>query len=159
MASQGKKVVIVGAARTPIGAFLGSLAQVPAPRLGATAIQTALQRAGVQPEEVKTVFMGEVLQGGVGQAPARQAAIYAGIPNTVPCVTVNKVCGSGLEAVIEGARVIALGEADVVVAGGMESMSNAPYFTHSARTAGRRGNSERKELRSPDGPGDPYSAM
>src|SRR5207248_9905526 len=104
MASQGKKVVIVGAARTPIGAFLGSLAPVPAPRLGATAIKAALERAGVSPDEVKTVFMGEVLQGGVGQAPARQAAIYAGIPKSVPCVTVNKECGSGLEAVIEGAR-------------------------------------------------------
>src|SRR5205814_10186829 len=133
MASQGKKVVIVGAARTPIGAFLGSLAPVPAPRLGATAIKAALERAGVSPDEVKTVFMGEVLQGGVGQAPARQAAIYAGIPKSVPCVTVNKVCGSGLEAVIQGARAIALAEADCVVAGGMESMSNAPYFSHSLR--------------------------
>jgi acetyl-CoA C-acetyltransferase len=159
MPSQGKKVVIVGAARTPIGAFLGSLAPVPAPRLGATAIQAALQRAGVKPEEVKTVFMGEVLQGGVGQAPARQAALYAGIPNTVPCVTVNKVCGSGLEAVIEGARVIALGEADVVVAGGMESMSNAPYFTHSARTGARMGNTELKDLMIHDGLWDPYNDM
>src|SRR5437868_6108191 len=159
MASQGKKVVIVGAARTPIGAFLGSLAQVPAPRLGATAIQTALQRAGVKPEEVKTVFMGEVLQGGVGQAPARQAAIYAGIPNTVPCVTVNKVCGSGLESVIEGARVIALGEADVVVAGGMESMSNAPYFTSSLRQGARMGNVEFKDLMIHDGLRDPYNDM
>src|SRR5229473_1110282 len=159
MPSQGKKVVIVGAARTPIGAFLGSLAAVPAPRLGATAIQAALQRAGVKPDEVKTVFMGEVLQGGVGQAPARQAAIYAGIPNTVPCVTVNKVCGSGLEAVIEGARVIALGEADVVVAGGMESMSNAPYFTHSARTGARMGNTELKDLMIHDGLWDPYNDM
>ena len=159
MPSQGKKVVIVGAARTPIGAFLGSLASVPAPRLGATAIQAALQRAGVKPEDVKTVFMGEVLQGGVGQAPARQAAIYAGIPNTVPCVTVNKVCGSGLEAVIEGARVIALGEADVVVAGGMESMSNAPYFTTSARTGARMGNTELKDLMIHDGLWDPYNDM
>src|SRR5216684_1622615 len=159
MPSQGKKVVIVGAARTPIGAFLGSLAAVPAPRLGATAIQAALQRANVKPEDVKTVFMGEVLQGGVGQAPARQAALYAGIPNTVPCVTVNKVCGSGLEAVIEGARVIALGEADVVVAGGMESMSNAPYFTHSARTGARMGNTELKDLMIHDGLWDPYNDM
>src|SRR5204863_8106657 len=127
------EVVIVGAARTPIGAFLGSLAPVVAPRLGATAIKAALERAGVAPDQVKTVFMGQVLQGGVGQAPARQAALYAGLPNTTPCVTVNKVCGSGLEAVIEGARVIALGEADVVVAGGMESMSNAPYFSPSMR--------------------------
>src|SRR5256885_7178587 len=92
------EVVIVGAARTPIGAFLGSLAAVPAPKLGATAIKAALERAKVAPSEVKTVFMGEVLQGGVGQAPARQAALYAGIPNSVPCVTVNKVCGSGLRS-------------------------------------------------------------
>ena len=159
MASQGKKVVIVGAARTPIGAFIGTLASVPAPRLGATAIQAALQRSGVKPEDVQTVFMGEVLQGGVGQAPARQAAIYAGIPKSVPCVAVNKVCGSGLEAVIEGARVIALGEADVVVAGGMESMSNAPYFTHSLRTGARMGNVEFKDLMIHDGLWDPYNEM
>src|SRR5947209_4925625 len=153
------EVVIVGAARTPIGAFLGTLASVPAPRLGATAIKAALERAGVAPEEVKTVFMGEVLQGGVGQAPARQAALYAGIPNTVPCVTVNKVCGSGLEAVIEGSRVIALGEADVVVAGGMESMSNAPYFTHALRNGARMGNTEMKDLLIHDGLWDPYNDM
>src|SRR3954469_6488515 len=135
MPKDGKvdEVVIVGAARTPIGAFQGSLAALPAPRLGAVALKAALERAGVSPQEVKTVFMGEVLQGGVGQAPARQAALFAGIPNNVPCVTVNKVCGSGLESVIQGARVIALGEADVVVAGGMESMSNAPYFSHALR--------------------------
>jgi acetyl-CoA C-acetyltransferase len=155
----GKQVVIVGAARTPIGAFLGSLAPVPAPRLGAAAIKAALERAGVKPEEVKTVFMGEVLQGGVGQAPARQAALYAGIPKTVPCVTVNKVCGSGLEAVIEAARIIALGEAEVVVAGGMESMSNAPYFSHSLRTGARMGNVEFKDLMIHDGLWDPYNDM
>src|SRR6202165_4947314 len=126
-------VVIVGAARTPVGAFQGALAALPAPRLGAVAIKAAIERAGIKPEDVATVFMGEVLQGGVGQAPARQAALYAGIPKSVPCVTVNKVCGSGLESVIEGARVIALGEADCVVAGGMESMTNAPYFTHAMR--------------------------
>jgi acetyl-CoA C-acetyltransferase len=153
------EVVIVGAARTPIGAFLGTLAAVPAPRLGATAIKAALERAGVSPDQVKTVFMGEVLQGGVGQAPARQAALYAGIPNTVPCVTVNKVCGSGLEAVIEGARVIALGEADVVVAGGMESMSNAPYFSHALRQGARMGNVEFKDLMIHDGLWDPYNDM
>src|SRR6059058_6650480 len=140
------EVVIVGAARTPIGAFQGSLSSLPAPRLGAVAIKAALERAGVKPEEVKTVFMGHVLQGGVGQAPARQASLYAGIPKTVPCVTVNKVCGSGLEAVIQGARVIALGEADVVVAGGMESMSNAPYFSPSMRNGARMGNVEMKDL-------------
>src|SRR3954453_11398432 len=153
------EVVIVGAARTPIGAFLGSLAAVPAPRLGAVAIKAALERAGVSPAEVKTVFMGEVLQGGVGQAPARQASLYAGIPNTVPCVTVNKVCGSGLESVIEGARVIALGEADVVVAGGMESMSNAPYFSHQLRGGARMGNVEFKDLMIHDGLWDPYNDM
>ncbi|TMB26977.1 MAG: acetyl-CoA C-acetyltransferase [Deltaproteobacteria bacterium] len=153
------EVVIVGAARTPIGAFLGTLAAVPAPRLGATAIKAALERAKLAPDQVKTVFMGEVLQGGVGQAPARQAALYAGIPNNVPCVTVNKVCGSGLESVIEGARVIALGEADVVVAGGMESMSNAPYFTSSLRQGARMGNVEFKDLMIHDGLWDPYNDM
>src|SRR4051812_10185133 len=153
------EVVIVGAARTPIGAFLGSLAAVPAPKLGATAIKAALERAKVAPDEGKTVFMGEVLQGGVGQAPARQAALYAGIPNSVPCVTVNKVCGSGLESVIQGARVIALGEADVVVAGGMESMSNAPYFSHALRQGARMGNVEFKDLLIHDGLWDPYNDM
>src|SRR5437763_13587179 len=125
MAAERKvqEVVIVGAARTPIGAFQGALASLRAPRLGAVAIKAALERAGVKPEEVKTVFMGQVLQGGVGQAPARQASLYAGIPNTVPYVTVNKVCGSGLESVIEAARQIALGAADCIVAGRMESMS------------------------------------
>src|SRR5436305_8237413 len=161
MAAERKfhEVVIVGAARTPIGAFQGSLSSLPAPRWGAVAIKAALERAGVKPEEVKTVFMGHVLQGGVGQAPARQASLYAGIPKTVPCVTVNKVCGSGLEAVIEAARVIALGEADVVVAGGMESMSNAPYFTHSLRNGARMGNVEFKDLMIHDGLWDPYNDM
>src|SRR5438067_496388 len=153
------EVVIVGAARTPIGAFQGSLASLPAPRLGAVAIKAALERAGVKPEEVKTVFMGEVLQGGVGQAPARQASLYAGIPNTVPCVTVNKVCGSGLESVIEAARVIALGEADCIVAGGMESMSNAPYFSDKLRSGARMGNVEFKDLMIHDGLWDPYNDM
>jgi acetyl-CoA C-acetyltransferase len=152
-------VVIVGAARTPIGAFLGSLASVPAPRLGAAAIKAALERAGVKPEEVQTVFMGEVLQGGVGQAPARQAALFAGVPKSVPCVTVNKVCGSGLESVIEAARVIALGEAEVVVAGGMESMSNAPYFSSTMRGGARMGNVDFKDLMIHDGLWDPYNDM
>ena len=154
-----KQVVIVGAARTPIGSFQGSLAALPAPRLGAIVIKAALERAGVAPEEVKTVFMGQVLQGGVGQAPARQAALYAGLPKTVPCVTVNKVCGSGLEAVIEAARVIALGEADCVVAGGMESMSNAPYFSDKLRGGARMGNVEFKDLMIHDGLWDPYNDM
>src|SRR5438093_13406088 len=106
-----QEVVIVGAARTPIGAFQGSLSSLPAPRLVAVAIKAALERAGVKPEEVKTVFMGQVLQGGVGQAPARQAPLYAGIPNPVPCVTVNTACGSSLKPLLTAARESGLSEA------------------------------------------------
>ena len=153
------EVVIVGAARTPVGAFQGSLSSITAPKLGAIAIKAALERAGVAADQVSTVFMGEVLQGGVGQAPARQAALYAGLPKTVPCVTVNKVCGSGLESVIEAARIIALGEADCVVAGGMESMSNAPYFSSTLRGGARMGNVEFKDLMIHDGLWDPYNDM
>ena len=138
----GRSVVIVGAARTPIGSFLGSLAAVPAPRLGAVAILAALQRAGVEPGQVGEVVMGNVLQAGEGQAPARQASIYAGLPETVPCWTLNKVCGSGLKAVISGAQAIALGDAEVVVAGGMESMSNVPSYDRAARTGARMGHVE-----------------
>jgi acetyl-CoA C-acetyltransferase len=138
----GREVVIVGAARTPIGSFLGSLAAVPAPRLGAIAIREALRRAGVEPSAVDEVVMGNVLQAGEGQAPARQAALFAGLPEKTPCWTLNKVCGSGLKAVISGAQAIALGDADVVVAGGMESMSNVPYYDRAARTGVRMGNVE-----------------
>jgi len=138
----GRDVVIVGAARTPIGSFLGSLAAVPATRLGAVAIRAALERAGVAPTAVDEVVMGNVLQAGEGQAPARQASIYAGVPETTPAWTLNKVCGSGLKAVISGAQAIALGDADVVVAGGMESMSNVPYYDRTARTGTRMGNFE-----------------
>jgi acetyl-CoA C-acetyltransferase len=137
-----REVVIVGAARTPIGSFMGSLAAVPAPRLGAVAIRAALERAGVAPSAVDEVIMGNVLQAGEGQAPARQAAIFAGLPEKVPCWTLNKVCGSGLKAVISGAQAIAVGDADVVVAGGMESMSNVPYYDRSARAGVRMGNVE-----------------
>ncbi|HET9552472.1 MAG TPA: acetyl-CoA C-acetyltransferase [Anaeromyxobacteraceae bacterium] len=138
----GREVVVVGAARTPIGSFLGSLASLPAPRLGAVAIRAALQRAGVDPAAVSEVVMGNVLQAGVGQAPARQAAIFAGLPETTPAWTLNKVCGSGLKAVISAAQAIALGDAEVVVAGGMESMSNVPYYDRAARTGARMGNVE-----------------
>jgi acetyl-CoA C-acetyltransferase len=138
----GREVVIVGAARTPIGSFLGSLAAVPAPRLGAIVIKAALERAGVAPGDVSEVVMGNVLQAGVGQAPARQATIFAGLPETTPAWTLNKVCGSGLKAVISAAQAIALGDAEVVVAGGMESMSNAPYYDRAARTGVRMGNVE-----------------
>ncbi len=135
-----REVVIVGAARTPIGSFLGSLSTVTAPKLGAAAIKAALERAGVAPAAVDEVIMGNVLQAAVGQAPARQAAIHAGLPEAVPCWTLNKVCGSGLKAVISAAQAIALGDADVVVAGGMESMSNAPYYHRNARLGARMGN-------------------
>src|SRR6476469_4923247 len=128
-----RDVVIVGAARTPIGSFLGALSSVPAPRLGATAIKAALERAGVSANDVGLVHMGSVLQAGLGQAPARQAALGAGLPNSVPCVTVNKVCGSGLESVLGVARAIAAGEIEVGVAGGMESMSNAPHVVKGLR--------------------------
>jgi acetyl-CoA C-acetyltransferase len=138
----GRGVVIVGAARTPIGSFLGSLAPVSAPRLGAVAIGAALSRSGVAPEEVGEVIMGNVLQAGVGQAPARQAALYAGLPQSTPAWTLNKVCGSGLKAVISGAQAIALGDAEVVVAGGMESMSNVPYYDRAARNGARMGHAE-----------------
>jgi len=126
--------VILGAARTPIGAFLGGLAPLSAPKLGAIAIKCALERAGVRPDQVDEVFMGNVVQAGVGQAPARQASLAAGIPNSVPCTTINKVCGSGLKAVMLAATQIAAGEASVVVAGGMESMSNAPYLARGLRS-------------------------
>ncbi len=152
----GREVVIVGAARTPVGAFMGSLAPVPAPGLGATAIRAALDRAGVDPASVDEVVMGNVLQAGVGQAPARQAALFAGLPDTTPCWTLNKVCGSGLKAVISGAQAIALGDAEVVVAGGMESMSNVPYYDRAARAGVRMGNVELVDGMIHDGLWDVY---
>jgi len=151
-----REVVIVGAARTPIGAFQGALAKLTAPQLGAIAIKAALERSGVSPDQVGEVIMGCVLQAGVGQAPARQAAIHAGVPESVPAVTLNKVCGSGLKAVIAGAQAIALGDAEVVVVGGMESMSNAPYVSHSMRGGARMGNVEFKDAMILDGLWDPY---
>src|SRR5512143_914876 len=152
----GREVVIVGGARTPIGSFLGSLSAVPATRLGAIAIREALARAGVAPSAVDEVIMGNVLQAGEGQAPARQAALYAGLPDKTPCWTMNKVCGSGLKAVISGAQAIAVGDAEVVVAGGMESMSNAPYYDRAARTGARMGNVELVDGLIHDGLWDAY---
>jgi acetyl-CoA C-acetyltransferase len=153
----GREVVIVGAARTPIGSFLGSLASVPATRLGAVAIRAALERAGVAPSAVDEVVMGNVLQAGEGQAPARQAALYAGLPESTPCWTLNKVCGSGLKAIISGAQAIALGDAEVVVAGGMESMSNVPYYDRAARSGARMGDVQLVDGMIFDGLWDPYS--
>lgn len=125
-----KKVVIVSAARTPLGSFMGSLSSLTAVQLGTAAIKGALSKINLDPSEVQEVYMGNVVQAGVGQAPARQAAMHAGIPNTVPCTTVNKVCASGMKAMMNAAQAIALGDAEVVVAGGMESMSNIPHYVH-----------------------------
>lgn len=122
------KVVIVSAKRTPMGTFMGGLSSIPAPRLGAMAITGALQAAGVSPKQVDEVYMGNVLQAGVGQAPARQAALYAGIAEEVPCTTINKVCSSGMKSIMLAAQAIALGDAEIVVAGGMENMSLAPHI-------------------------------
>jgi acetyl-CoA C-acetyltransferase len=151
-----RDVVVVSAVRTPIGAFQGALASLPAPRLGAVVIAEALKRANVKPADVSEVIFGEVLTAGVGQAPARQAALAAGLPNTVPCTTVNKVCGSGLKAVMLARQAIACGDADVVVAGGMESMSNAPYLLPTARTGMRMGNATAVDSMIHDGLWDPY---
>lgn len=125
-----KKVVIVSAARTPIGSFMGALSSVPAPKLGAVAIKGALDKIGLKPEQVEEVLMGNVVQAGTGQAPARQAAIFAGIPNTVPCTTINKVCSSGMKTIMLAAQSIALGENSIVVAGGMENMSLIPHYAY-----------------------------
>ena len=125
-----KKVVIVSAVRTPIGIFMGSLSSLSATKLGAIAIKGALEKINLDATLVQEVYMGHVVQAGVGQAPARQAAISAGIPDTVPCTTINKVCASGMKAVMNAAQTIALGDADIVIAGGMESMSNIPHYLH-----------------------------
>ena len=125
-----KEVVIVSAVRTPIGSFMGALSSIPATQLGATAIKGALQKVGLEPSQVDEVLMGNVVQAGTGQAPARQAAIYAGIPDTVPCTTVNKVCASGMKAIMQAAQAIALGDAEIVIAGGMENMSQIPHYVH-----------------------------
>ena len=136
-----KKVVIVSAARTPIGSFMGSLSTVPATKLGAAAIKGALNKINLDPKLVDEVLMGNVVQAGVGQAPARQAAIYAGLDQEVPCTTVNKVCSSGLKAVMQGAQAITSGDAEVVVAGGMENMSLIPHYYH-ARSATKFGSAQ-----------------
>ncbi len=142
MADPRNTPVIVSAARTAIGRFLGGLAPLKAPQLGALVIREAVSRAGIAPGDVEDVIVGNVLQGGVGQAPARQAAIGAGIPATVPAVTVNKVCGSGLKSVMLAAQAIRAGDVEVVVAGGMESMSNAPYYLFGYRDGVKFGTRE-----------------
>ncbi|MFZ4579018.1 MAG: thiolase family protein [Myxococcota bacterium] len=151
-----REVWIVGAARTPIGSFGGSLASVAAPRLGAVAIKAALERAGVKPEAVEEVYMGCVLPANLGQAPARQAALFAGIPQSTPCTTVNKVCGSGVKTVMLAASQIRAGDADIIVAGGMENMSQAPYYLDKARDGYRLGHGQVVDAMIKDGLWDVY---
>ncbi len=152
-----REVVIAAAARTPIGSFQGGLAALRAPELGAIVVKEALVRAGLGPGDINEVIMGCVLPAGIGQAPARQAAIFAGLPKETPCTTVNKVCGSGLKAVMLGAQAIANGDADVIVAGGMESMSNVPYYLPTARAGMRLGHAQAIDGLIHDGLWDVYN--
>lgn len=152
-------IFITSAVRTPVGSFQGGFADLPAPRLGALVIKEALVRSKVAADQVSEVIMGEVLTAGVGQAPARQAAIYAGIPTSVPCLTIGKVCGSGLKAVMLGADAIALGNAEIVVAGGQESMTLAPHLLPSSRTGFRMGNAQLIDSMQHDGLWDPYGGF
>lgn len=153
-----KEVVIVSVARTPIGSFLGSLSTIPAPKLGAVAIKGALEKINLNPTMIDEVFMGNVVSAGTGQAPARQAAIFAGIPNTVPCTTINKVCSSGMKAIMLAAQTIALGDAQIVVAGGMENMSMIPHYQH-ARTGSKFGSITMEDGLQKDGLVDAYQKV
>lgn len=150
-------VYILGGARTPQGSFLGSLSSVSAPKLGATAIEGAISKAGVSKEDIEEVFMGNVVQAGVGQAPARQATLFAGLPESTVATTVNKVCGSGLQSIILGARSILTGENKVVVSGGMENMSMAPHLLPNSRNGFKFGPTEMKDAMQWDGLTDVYS--
>ena len=150
-----KKVVIVSAVRTPIGSFMGSLSTVPASRLGAAAIKGALDKINLDPNLVDEVFMGNVVQAGVGQAPARQAALYAGLSNEVACTTVNKVCASGMKSIMFGAQAIMTGDAEIVVAGGMENMSLIPHYVH-LRTGVKFGPTSMQDGMQKDGLVDAY---
>lgn len=151
-----KEVYIVSAVRTPIGAFGGGLAEVAATQLGAVAVKAAVERSGINPEDVNEVLMGSVLQGNLGQAPARQAAKFAGLPDHVQCTTINKVCASGMKSVIFAAQSILLGDSDIVVAGGMENMSNTPYYVEKARYGYRYGNGQLLDAIVKDGLTDVY---
>lgn len=151
-----KQVYIVSAIRTPIGSFGGSLKDVPATKLGATAIKAAIEKAGVRPEQVDEVLMGCVIQANLGQAPARQAAKAAGLPDSVICTTVNKVCASGMKAIAQGAQSILLGDADIVVAGGMENMSAVPFYVENLRWGNKYGNTSMIDGLAKDGLTDCY---
>ena len=135
-----KEVYIISAVRTPIGSFGGTLKDIPAPKLGAIAIKGAIEKAGIQPTDIQDVLMGSVIQANLGQAPARQAAKFAGLPNEVNCTTVNKVCASGMKAIAQAAQSILLGDADIVVAGGMENMSSVPFYVENMRWGNKYGN-------------------
>ncbi|MGD8531904.1 MAG: beta-ketoacyl synthase N-terminal-like domain-containing protein, partial [Gammaproteobacteria bacterium] len=150
------EIVIAAARRTPIGAFQGALAPVSAPDLGATAAAAAIEDCGVKPEDISEVIFGCVLPAGLGQAPARQAALAAGLPSSVGCTTINKVCGSGMKAVMLAHDLIRAGSADIVLAGGMESMSNAPYLLPKARQGLRMGHQEILDHMFLDGLQNPY---
>lgn len=152
-----KRSVIISAVRTPVGSFLGSLATVSAPRLGSIAIKEAVKRAGIDASSIDEVIMGNVLTGGEGQAPARQAMRYAGIPDHVGALTINKVCGSGLKSVMLADQMIRTGDAKIIIAGGMENMSSAPYFLEKARTGYRMGNGNLIDSMIWDGLWDPYN--
>lgn len=151
-----RKAFIVSAVRTPIGSFLGSLSSLLAVELGAIALKEAVNRAGIDPKLIDEVIMGNVVSAGVGQAPARQAQIRAGLPPEIPAITINKVCGSGLKAVMLGAQAIKAGDADIVLAGGMESMSNCPYALQRARTGYRMGHGQLIDLMIFDGLWDSF---
>ena len=152
-----KEVYIVSAVRTAMGSFMGTLSSVPATKLGAAAIKGAIEKIGLNPEEVQEVYFGSVLQAGLGQAPARQAAKFAGLPNTVQCTTVNKVCASGMKSISLGAQQIMLGMADVVIAGGMESMSNVPHYMMGSRNGYKYGNVNMVDGLANDGLMDAYN--
>ncbi|MFV0237994.1 MAG: acetyl-CoA C-acyltransferase [Flavobacteriales bacterium] len=152
-----RKTVIVASGRTPMGSFMGSLSSIPATKLGSIAIRGVLDKINLDPSLVDEVFMGNVLQAHLGQAPARQAALGAGIPNTVPCTTVNKVCASGMKSVMLGAQAIALGDADIVIAGGMENMSQVPHYVPNSRKGQKFGNTSMIDGLAFDGLTDPYA--
>ena len=152
-----KQAVIVSATRTAVGRFQGGLSSLGATKLGAVAVKEAVKRAGIEPGQIEEVIMGNVLQAGVGQNPARQAAIYGGLPNEIGSFTVNKVCGSGLKSVMLAAQAIKAGDHEVILAGGMESMSNAPYLLPKARTGYRLGHGQLVDAMVHDGLWDVYN--
>ena len=152
-----REVYIVSAVRTPMGSFGGALKDFSATRLGAIAISSAVARAGITAAQVQEVYMGSVLQANLGQAPARQAARYAGLPDSTPCTTINKVCASGMKAIMMGAQSIMLGDQDIIVAGGMESMSNVPFYVENMRWGNKYGNSSIIDGLSKDGLTDVYN--